>query len=117
MGKDTENANLTIADENRDTVTSAIDSAATTVDSDEAAEVVEEIGTGLGATEDFTEPEQLYEKLIETIRKYRPTTDLTIIERAYKLALDAHGNQKRKSGEPYIIHPLSVAIILAELEM
>ncbi|MBO4652814.1 MAG: bifunctional (p)ppGpp synthetase/guanosine-3',5'-bis(diphosphate) 3'-pyrophosphohydrolase [Lachnospiraceae bacterium] len=117
MGKDTENANLTIADENRDTVTSAIDSAATTADSDEAAEVVEEIGTGLGATEDFTEPEQLYEKLIETIRKYRPTTDLTIIERAYKLALDAHGNQKRKSGEPYIIHPLSVAIILAELEM
>ena len=78
---------------------------------------VAETGTGLGATEDFTEPERLYEKLIETIRKYRPTTDLTIIERAYKLAQDAHGNQKRKSGEPYIIHPLSVAIILAELEM
>ncbi len=71
----------------------------------------------IGMTEDFTDPEQLYNKLIETIRLYRPTTDLSIIERAYRLALDAHGNQKRKSGEPYIIHPLSVAIILAELEM
>ena len=71
----------------------------------------------IGMTEDFMDPEQLYNKLIETIRRYRPTTDLSIIERAYRLALDAHGNQKRKSGEPYIIHPLSVAIILAELEM
>ncbi len=72
---------------------------------------------GIGATEDFSDPEVLYQKLIDTIRLYRPTTDLSIIERAYKLARDAHGNQKRKSGEPYIIHPLSVAIVLAELEM
>ena len=72
---------------------------------------------GIGKTSDFTDPEKLYDQLVETIRLYRPTTDLSIIERAYKLAKDAHGNQKRKSGEPYIIHPLSVAIILAELEM
>ena len=80
-------------------------------------ETAEKLETRIGLTEDFTDPEQLYNKLIETIRRYRPTTDLSIIERAYRLALDAHGNQKRKSGEPYIIHPLSVAIILAELEM
>ena len=67
--------------------------------------------------EDFTPPEELYKKLIATIRAYRPTTDLSEIEKAYKIASKAHEGQKRKSGEPYIIHPLCVAIILAELEL
>lgn len=67
--------------------------------------------------EDFTPPEELYKKLIDTIRAYRPTTDLSEIEKAYKIASKAHEGQKRKSGEPYIIHPLCVAIILAELEL
>ena len=67
--------------------------------------------------EDFTDPEVLYEKLINTIREYHPSTDLSMVEKAYKLARDAHKDQKRKSGEPYIIHPLCVAIILAELEL
>ena len=40
-----------------------------------------------------------------------------MVEKAYKLAVDAHKEQKRKSGEPYIIHPLKVAYILAELEL
>lgn len=71
----------------------------------------------VGMTNDFTDPEVLYRKLLDTIRKYRPTTDLSAIEHAYLLAKEAHGSQVRKSGEPYIIHPLSVAIILAELEM
>ena len=55
--------------------------------------------------EDFTDPEVLYEKLINTIREYHPSTDLSMVEKAYKLARDAHKDQKRKSGEPYIIHP------------
>ena len=67
--------------------------------------------------EDFTDPEVLYNKLITTIREYHPSTDLSMVEKAYKLARDAHKDQKRKSGEPYIIHPLCVAIILAELEL
>ncbi len=67
--------------------------------------------------DDFTPPEELYKKLIETIRRYRPTTDLSQIEKAYRIADKAHEGQKRKSGEPYIIHPLCVAIILAELEL
>lgn len=66
---------------------------------------------------DFTSPEVLYEDLIQEIRKYHPSSDLSDIERAYKIARDAHEGQKRKSGEPYIIHPLCVAIILAELEL
>ena len=40
-----------------------------------------------------------------------------MVEKAYKLAVEAHKEQKRKSGEPYIIHPLKVAYILAELEL
>ena len=66
---------------------------------------------------DFTSPDVLYNKLIETIRQYHPSSDLSDIERAYKVAKEAHEGQFRKSGEPYIIHPLCVAIILAELEL
>ena len=66
---------------------------------------------------DFTSPEELYQKLIRTIRKYHPSDDITMIQKAYKIATEAHKDQRRKSGEPYIIHPLCVAIILADLEM
>jgi GTP pyrophosphokinase len=66
---------------------------------------------------DNTPPDQLYKNLIRTIRTYHPSGDLSMIEKAYKLADDQHKEQKRKSGEPYIIHPLCVAIILADLEM
>ena len=65
----------------------------------------------------FVEPEVLYARLVETIRKYRPATDISVIEKAYRVADEAHKGQLRKSGEPYIIHPLCVAIILAELEL
>ena len=63
------------------------------------------------------DPEELYAKLIAMIRETRPTDDYSIIERAYKLAKDAHKDQKRKSGEPYIIHPIEVAMILVDLGM
>ena len=66
---------------------------------------------------DFTSPEVLYQDLINEIKKYHPSSDLSDIEKAYKVASAAHEGQKRKSGEPYIIHPLCVAIILAELEL
>ena len=59
----------------------------------------------------------LYEDLIEKVKLYHPSSDLSDIERAYKVAKKAHEGQFRKSGEPYIIHPLCVAIILAELEL
>ena len=71
----------------------------------------------LSSPADFTDPEALYKKLIEAVYEYRPGTDISMIEKAYKLAYDLHKDQKRKSGEPYIIHPLCVAIILAELEL
>ncbi|MCR5474399.1 MAG: bifunctional (p)ppGpp synthetase/guanosine-3',5'-bis(diphosphate) 3'-pyrophosphohydrolase [Lachnospiraceae bacterium] len=62
-------------------------------------------------------PEQLYQELISRVRKYHPSDDISLIEKAYTLANMAHKDQLRKSGEPYIIHPLSVAIILAELQL
>ena len=62
-------------------------------------------------------PEQLYEELIARVRRYHPSADISIIEKAYEVAKQAHGDQVRKSGEPYIIHPLCVAIILADLEL
>ena len=66
---------------------------------------------------DFSTPEELYEGLILRVRKYHPSDDISMIERAYKRAYDAHKDQVRSSGEPYIIHPLCVAICLADLEM
>jgi len=66
---------------------------------------------------DFTSPEKLYDELIKSIRRYHPSDDISLIERAYMTAKNAHMDQKRKSGEPYIIHPLCVAIILADLEL
>ena len=66
---------------------------------------------------DFTPPEVLYEKLEETVLQYHPSDDLRIIRKAYEIANEAHKDQKRKSGEPYIIHPICVGIILAELEL
>ncbi len=69
------------------------------------------------APADFTSPEALYEELIAAIRKYHPSDDISMVEKAYQIAYNAHKDQKRKSGEPYIIHPLCVAIILANLEL
>ncbi len=67
--------------------------------------------------EEFQTPGTLYEELIIRVRKYHPSTDISLIRKAYRIASDAHKGQARKSGEPYIIHPLCVAIILADLEL
>ena len=62
-------------------------------------------------TKEFERPEKLYEELINSVHKYHPSTDISMIEKAYHIARDAHEGQVRKSGEPYIIHPLCVGII------
>lgn len=78
---------------------------------------VQAVEASVKCMKDFTSPEDLYEELIRSIRKYHPSTDISMIEKAYRVAAEAHKDQKRKSGEPYIIHPLCVAIILADLEL
>ncbi|MGV9307666.1 MULTISPECIES: RelA/SpoT family protein [unclassified Nonomuraea] len=55
------------------------------------------------------------EPLFRTVRATHPKADLRLIERAYDVAAYHHRDQKRKSGDPYITHPLAVATILAEL--
>ena len=82
---------------------------------EERIQEIEEVEANVKCMKDFTSPEQLYEELIRSIRKYHPSTDISMIEKAYRIAAKAHEGQKRKSGEPYIIHPLCVAIILADL--
>lgn len=74
-------------------------------------------GHAVKSPDDYESPDKLYDMLIARIRKYHPSTDVSMIRKAYELAKDAHGSQTRKSGEPYIIHPLWVSIILADLEM
>ena len=56
-------------------------------------------------------------EFLSTIEQYNPNYDMDIISRAYDVAEEMHRNQLRKSGEEYLIHPLAVAEILAELGM
>ena len=58
----------------------------------------------------------LFQELISTIENYHPAEDFSVVYKAYEIAHEAHKNQIRKSGEPYIIHPLNVALILTSLE-
>jgi len=58
-----------------------------------------------------------YDELVMSIHNSGRDYDMRTIEQAYLLANEAHGNQLRKSGEPYIVHPISVALILVELGM
>ncbi len=68
--------------------------------------------------EEHATPEELYARLLEKIKKHHPSSDeVHMIEKAYIFARNAHGDQRRKSGEPYIIHPLHTALILADLEL
>ncbi len=71
----------------------------------------------ISAAEEFAAPDTLYQRLIARVRKYHPSDDISMISKAYDVAREAHKDQLRKSGEPYIIHPLNVAIILANLEL
>ncbi|MGE5474976.1 MAG: RelA/SpoT family protein [Ignavibacteriales bacterium] len=61
--------------------------------------------------------DQLYKKLIDRINQYYPQCDFSEIEKAYNFAKNKHAGQTRVSGEPYIIHPLEVANLLADIEL
>jgi guanosine-3',5'-bis(diphosphate) 3'-pyrophosphohydrolase len=61
--------------------------------------------------------QMIYQKLISILESYHPSNDFSLVEKAYHFAKEAHKGQQRKSGEPYVIHPLEVAVILAELEL
>ena len=56
-------------------------------------------------------------ELVERVQSYDPTANEALLNRAYVYAMQAHGNQKRASGDPYFSHPLEVAAILTELKL
>jgi GTP pyrophosphokinase len=58
-----------------------------------------------------------YSRLLGKIKQYNPNCDFKLLERAYELSKVAHKGQQRESGEPYIIHPIEVACILADFEL
>nr|WP_197981241.1 MULTISPECIES: bifunctional (p)ppGpp synthetase/guanosine-3',5'-bis(diphosphate) 3'-pyrophosphohydrolase [Frigoribacterium] len=62
-----------------------------------------------------SQPAGAVDRLVKTVRMHHPKADLVVIERAYSVAERAHQGQLRKSGEPYITHPVAVAQILADL--
>jgi GTP pyrophosphokinase len=66
-------------------------------------------------TEELTQAR--FQALLSTVRTFRPADDLSIIERAYKFSLEHHRGQTRASGEPYLVHPLEVAQVLAEMKL
>lgn len=61
------------------------------------------------------QPADGFDKLVKTVRQHHPRADLVQLEEAHEVARKAHEGQKRRSGEPYITHPIAVAQILAEL--
>src|SRR5580692_3594235 len=58
-----------------------------------------------------------FAELLATIGKNRPSDDVGVIRKAYDFSLQHHAGQKRASGEPYVLHPLEVAQVLAEMKM
>ncbi len=71
----------------------------------------------LAGPESAEDPDRLFRHLIDVFRRSRPEEDVNILKNAYALAKAAHKGQTRHSGEPYITHPVHVALILAQLEM
>ena len=57
------------------------------------------------------------DQILSDIAAYHPSADLELVRRAYSFAADAHKGQTRKSGEPYVTHPLAVATIISELKL
>src|SRR5690348_9972737 len=58
-----------------------------------------------------------FRDLLKAVRDYRPNDDLAIIKKAYDYSLRYHTGQQRASGEPFLVHPLEVACVLAELKL
>ena len=58
--------------------------------------------------------QEQYDHLVETIRSYNPGANFAMIDKAYRYAVEHHGEQKRKDGSPYVTHPIAVAQIVAD---
>ena len=68
---------------------------------EERMQEIEAVEANVKCMKDFTSPEQLYEELIRSIRKYHPSTDISMIKKAYQIASKAHEGQKKVWGTLY----------------
>ena len=88
---------------------------------DKRSDLIEKFDTGELSKDiippNFTDPDVLFEVLTKLLTAENRQDEMGIIRKAYELAKEAHKDQKRKSGEPYLIHPVCVAIILTQLDM
>ena len=66
---------------------------------------------------EFAKPNEEFQRLLDTIHSYQPKASCDDVKKAYQIAYEAHKEQFRVSGEPYILHPLAVAQILAEMKI
>jgi len=82
---------------------------------DDASESGVELRPSPGSWDDKLD--EMYARLVERVRSYHPDPDLDQLRAAYEYARDSHAEQKRKSGEPYITHPLEVTEIVATLKL
>ena len=88
-----------------------------TIRPDRDSEVSEESLRKINMPDAQVAPEEMFEHLLQVLSDKRPTDSADIIVKAYDVARGAHGEQFRKSGEPYIIHPLAVKKILEDWGM
>src|SRR5581483_10600149 len=58
-----------------------------------------------------------FRELLQTMRENRPQDDLELVRKAYEFSQMHHAGQSRASGEPYLVHPLEVALVLAQMKM
>ena len=91
------------------------------MEQDKRSDLIEKFDTGELSQDiippNFTDPDVLFEVLTKLLTAENRQGEMGIIRKAYELAKEAHKDQKRKSGEPYLIHPVCVAIILTQLDM
>ena len=91
------------------------------MEQDKRSDLIEKFDTGELSKDiippNFTDPDVLFEVLTKLLTAENRQSEMGIIRKAYELAKEAHKDQKRKSGEPYLIHPVCVAIILTQLDM
>lgn len=85
--------------------------------SNAAADTTQGLSSRALGCEISTDPINPLEPILQMCELHHPDEDMSILYRAYKRAVVQHSGQRRKSGEPYIIHPLAVSQILADLGM
>ncbi|GGH04252.1 RelA/SpoT family protein [Silvibacterium dinghuense] len=73
--------------------------------------------TGSPAEQNATLFAEKFQQLVDTVHANRPSDDTEIIRRAWQFCLEHHDGQLRASGEPYVLHPLEVAIVLASMKL